>query len=164
MSNYIEIAKFGSSFGIIGQLKVYSYAEFALNDYSYFYLQNESIKKKLYFIELLQRNKYFLAKIKDCNNIEQTKYYINKSLFVHKEQLEKLNNDEYYWHQLIGLKVKNLQHESLGVIDSLFSVPAHDILVCKKNKRQYLIPYLKDFILEINLVKNLIIVNWSSDL
>jgi len=50
--------------------------------------------------------------------------------FPHKE------DDEYYWFELIGLTVYDIQGKQLGNVQSLLRTSAHDVLqVQTKNKR-----------------------------
>ena len=67
-----------------------------------------------------------------------------------KTDFPKLDSDEYYWHQLIGLQVFTEGGRELGKVASLFSTKAHDVLVVSGAGREYLIPVKEEMIKEID--------------
>ena len=50
-------------------------------------------------------------------------------IFVASEQLAALEENEFYWHELEGLAVRNLLGESLGVVGKLMETGANDVLL-----------------------------------
>ena len=81
-----------------------------------------------------------------------------------KENLPKVGEDEYYWHDLIGSNVINQDGIELGYIDDLFRSGENDILIIKKknNTREIFIPFLKDYI--ISFKEKILIVRWENEL
>ncbi|MEQ8954543.1 MAG: ribosome maturation factor RimM [Gammaproteobacteria bacterium] len=90
-------------------------------------------------------------------------------LFVDSGSLPGLDNGDYYWHQLQGLRVVNLDGDLYGVVDRLMETGANDVLVVKPlaesiDDRERLVPYVKDRIVrEVNLADKLIRVDWDAD-
>jgi 16S rRNA processing protein RimM len=84
-------------------------------------------------------------------------------VYILQEQLPPLENDEYYWSDLIGMQVKSMQAETLGTVDSMMETGASDVMVVKGD-RERLIPFvMKDIVQEIDLVKKQMIVDWQAD-
>ena len=75
-------------------------------------------------------------KIEGLNSIEQANKYLTKYIYISKTDLPVINDDEYYWHQLIGLNVVNEEDIILGVVDSLFTSGDNDVLVVKKDNSE----------------------------
>ena len=65
---------------------------------------------------------------------------VGRSLFVPEETLGQLPEGEYYWHQMIGLRVVSEEGRFLGRLEEVFSTPAHDIWVARTPEKEYLIP------------------------
>ena len=69
---------------------------------------------------------------------------------------------EYYWHQLEGLEVVNLSGENLGKVDRLLETGANDVLVLK-GEQERLVPYTPGVVVEVDLDKGRIQVDWEKD-
>ena len=72
--------------------------------------------------------------------------------------------DEFYWSDLIGLTVINLQGEQLGEVDSLLETGANDVLVVKnkEQKTQCLVPFVMgDIVEKVDRDGKVITVNWG---
>jgi len=89
-----------------------------------------------------------------------------------------LSDGEFYWVDLIGLAVENLQGESLGVVSDLMDNGAHPILrvaaptvpaeaeverADSKAAAEILIPYVDQFVKTVSLADKKIVVDWGLD-
>lgn len=70
---------------------------------------------------------------------------------------------EYYWTDLIGLAVVNLQGDQLGVVTELIGTGANDVLVVVKDKEKRLIPFLDHVIKGVKLEEKRVQVDWGLD-
>ncbi len=71
--------------------------------------------------------------------------------------------DEYYWVDLIGLGVINVQGEKLGVVDNLFETGANDVIVVKDGQTERLLPFVAHVVLKVDLAAKTISVDWGLD-
>ena len=63
-----------------------------------------------------------------------------------------LDEDEYYWHQLIDMTVVSPEGETLGVLTSILQTGANDVyVVTQPEGGELLLPALKDVILDIDV-------------
>ncbi|HAF90280.1 MAG TPA: 16S rRNA processing protein RimM, partial [Pseudomonas sp.] len=79
-----------------------------------------------------------------------------------------LEEGEYYWHQLQGLKVIDALGQLLGVVDHLLETGANDVLVVKPcvgslDDRERLLPYTDQCVQQIDLVAGEMRVDWDAD-
>ncbi len=73
--------------------------------------------------------------------------------------LERLEGDEFYWHQLIGCQVETETGASVGAVQEIWETGAHDVLVVRDEQgRQNLIPTAREFTREIDLPGRRIVV------
>lgn len=71
-----------------------------------------------------------------------------------------LDDDEYFYGEIIGCTVKTNDNRVLGVVESLMEAPRYEILVVKREgKKNLLIPYIEAFVLEDNIDNKEIIVS-----
>lgn len=73
---------------------------------------------------------------------------VGMGVLVDKEKLPDLGSDEFYWHQLTGLEVFSVQGNRLGIVKSLFSNGAQDIMVIRDNDHEYLVPVTASIVRE----------------
>jgi len=78
-----------------------------------------------------------------------------------------LSDNEFYWLDLIGMSVANLQGESLGTVADLIDNGAHPILRVVRSDaeadKEYLIPFVDHFVPEVDQKNKKITVDWGLD-
>ena len=75
-------------------------------------------------------------------------------LKVSKDELSELTENEYYYHEIIGLTVIDEQARELGKIKEILSPGANDVwVVQRKGKKDALIPYIESVVKQIDLDK-----------
>ena len=67
---------------------------------------------------------------------------------------------EFYWRDLIGLKVANADGAVLGIVERLIETGAHDVLVVR-GERERLIPFVKRFVTGVVPEDGLLRVDWT---
>lgn len=80
--------------------------------------------------------------------------------------LAKNGREGYYWVDLIGLEVINLQAEELGKVTGLLETGANDVLrVCNpvEGDKERLIPFVDAVVAGVDLEKGRITVDWGVD-
>lgn len=161
---YITIGKIGSTYGIQGWLKIHAFTEFSASILTY---QPWVIKKNhgweiLQVEDSQQQGKTVLIKLKDINSPEAARLLTGKDIAIKRSQLPALKKDEYYWSDLIGLTVINKNGENLGKVTSLMATGSNDVLVVKGETEQAIPFFLGEVILNIDLLKQEIHVDWES--
>lgn len=100
---------------------------------------------------------------------------VGKSVAVSKEDLPELDEDTYYWEDLIGLEVIDINSGYLGEIDRVIPTGSNDVFVVKsRNKsgasgkgrqnKEILVPALSSVVLSVDLDKREMTVNLPSGL
>lgn len=93
---------------------------------------------------------------------------------VRRAHFPSLDDDEFYWVDLIGLRVENLQGDLLGEVADLMDNGAHPILrvvaqapvseaAPGQKKQEVLIPFVEQFVQSVDKAGRKIIVDWESD-
>jgi 16S rRNA processing protein RimM len=71
-----------------------------------------------------------------------------------------LEDDAYYWHELIGFHVESATGEAIGDVQELWETGSHDVLVVRTaDERQVLIPTAREIMLEIDQPGRRIVVD-----
>ena len=163
--NWIVIARFGRPHGVKGFVTVHSFTEPRDNVLKYAnwhaFINNKWQPMKLLRAEV--QNKSIIVQIEGYPERESVAFLTNIEIAIQRGQLATLEPGEYYWHQLIGMKVINKQGEPFGNVTEIIPTGANDVLVVEGNKR-HLIPYLLgQFILDIDSKQQIITVDWDMD-
>ncbi|MCX4193400.1 ribosome maturation factor RimM [Methylophaga sp. OBS1] len=163
---FIPVGKISGAFGVKGWVKVYSFTEPRANilEYSPLFLsrQGEWIEIKVSGGHL--QGKGLVMGIANVTDRDQVQPLIGAELAIKKDQLEPTEEDEFYWADLMGLSVENLDGDLLGQVDHLLETGANDVLVVKAKGTERLIPFVMDEIVKlVDLDNKLIRVDWDKD-
>ena len=164
----ILLGKLGKPHGVKGFLYIHYYGEDPnkLYDYEGLLLDDGTLVKvdKL----LLQKDRVIL-KFLETNSRNDAEKLRDKELFIKEDSLPVLENNQAYYFELEGLKVKNLDNIDLGRVKEILETNANDVLVIEPTKssvdeKERLVPYVKDKVLkEINKIDKTILIDWSED-
>lgn len=88
-------------------------------------------------------------------------------IFIPRTNFPTVQNDEYYWVDLIGLKVINREGVDLGVVKELLPTGAQTVLVMEyvddDKVKERLIPFVSVYIDDVNVPSQRILVDWQAD-
>ena len=160
-SKKILIAKIQAHQGLKGWLKIYSYSETPekFSKYSYFFISNEENNYIQLKVEKIIFDKNIKIKFENYNSREELEKYIGKYLYIENDQLDELEENQFYWEELIGLEVYLENDNKIGIVSDIIETGSNDVLVIQGNK-EYLIPYLYgESIKKISLKDKKIIIN-----
>ncbi len=164
----VVIAKVGAPYRLKGELKLYVLSdsiETALS-YGQWYIKkpSDSIWHKLEGEVVSRVGDKILIQFPDANIKEIAAKYTNSSIGVPRLALKEIaEDDEYYWVDLIGMSVINQQGDSFGWVEDILDTGVNEVLCCKHGDKKYLIPFGKDYIVEVNQKVRQIIVDWQYD-
>ena len=164
MDNLIIIGKIISAYGIKGWVKIRPFTETAKNYITYKtqYLSND--QKNWNRIEIGNMRVQGQDVIADIRLNDRDQAIQKKGFYfaISRDDLPSLGKEEYYWDELIGLNVYDVNQNLLGEVIELLGTGANDVLVVSGDKER-LIPYIPQVILEVDLNNKKIKVDWDRD-
>jgi 16S rRNA processing protein RimM len=92
-----------------------------------------------------------LISFRGITDRSQAEALIGSELYIPKELLPDLDEDTYYWLDLIGMDVYTIDREYLGRIDSIIETGSNDVYVVKNDQREVLIPALGSVVVDIDV-------------
>ena len=105
-----------------------------------------------------------IAKFVGCDDRTAAFALKGQDIGVPQDDLPAPEDDEYYWTDLIGLQVQNLQNQHFGQVKELLATGANDVLVVKgEGGRERLIPFTNDAIKQVDLAAGKMLVDWDAD-
>lgn len=171
MNDWVVVGKLMSPFGVKGWLKLYSHTQPIENIAAYepLWMKQGDHWQPINLEHVQRHGKGLVAKIKGCDNRDQTPAYIGCEIAIKREQLPALEQGDYYWSQLEGLKVVTTAGEFLGIVDHLLETGSNDVLVVHPatgsiDQQERLIPYLwEDVVTRVDLELGEMTVDWDKD-
>jgi len=175
----VILGRIAGVYGVKGWVKVYSYTDpmESIVDYnSWFIRPEDSLKANRQAawtrakLKAGKRHaKTVVAKLEHCNDRDAAMKYVGYEIAIERQQLEELKDkDEYYWRDLIGLRVVNQQDIELGTVKSLLETGANDVLVVTEEtdegNKERLIPWtMGQAVISVDLEQGVIEVDWDPD-
>lgn len=164
MSKLIDIGKIVGVFGIQGWVKIKTSSDMdTLKHYNKLQLSINNTNSELKISKSHVKNGLWFVYFEGINDRNKAESLIGGLVAVSRAEFPKTDVDEYYWVDLIGLKVINLQHELLGNVDSLMDTGANSVIVVKDEEKTHLIPFVAAYITNVDMQNKQIIVDWGLD-
>jgi len=163
----IPIAKILTTHGIKGELKIsplVSYSEILFQIKKFYLTKN---KKNPLEIETIRKGpgyNIFLVKFKDID-FEKAQTLTKQTLYIDLEELPALEEDEFYYYQIIGFKVKDKDNFLWGEVKEIMPMGEYELILVKnQNGIEFYIPLIKEYVEEIDFQSKIILVKDIKDL
>ena len=150
------VGKIVGTHGIKGELKVKSDTSFdRFKKGNKLYIEKE---EEIIINSHRQHKGMELITINNLTNINDVLCYVGKDLYVPHNR-EELEDGEFYYEDLIGLDCYDSKNNLIGSIIDLQEVPQGLILEIKSKSKTILVPFVDEFIKEIDLENNKLSIN-----
>ena len=156
---FVEIGLFIGPHGIKGEIKVKSFTEIPENLFVYeeFFLGNQTKPIKLKLVRKVKQN--LICIVEDIKTRNEAEKFKNLTLYVKRDNLPLLNDDEFYQRDLLNFDVYNLERHNLGFVTSFNDFGGGLLVEVEKNKKRFYLPIGKPFLKDINYKDKEVILN-----
>jgi 16S rRNA processing protein RimM len=161
----IVVGRVGSAYGVHGWVWIRSYTEPQTNilDYSPWQLRLAAKWRSVQVLQGRRQGKGLAVRLIGCDDRDAARDLRGAEIVVDRRQLPGLNPMEYYWSDLLGVKVANCSGVDLGRVVGLLWTGANDVM-CIQGDRERLIPFLpNDVVREVDLKNGIVRVDWEPD-
>lgn len=164
-------------FGVKGWLKIKSFTQPEENLFQYrpWFLSREASGSQTQVVEVddhQSRPQGFVAHLRGLDDRDAAELLVSQTIFVPSACLPELESGDYYWHQLVGLKVFSVfggQRCCLGRISGFLETGANDVMVVvgdaeAVDRRERLVPYVPDqYVTRVDLATGEVLVDWDPE-
>ncbi len=147
--------------GVKGVLRIKSYARgpSSFKKGQSIFFKTPSGKEEIFTLSSIKPHKnIFLMKLKEIRSIEQAESLRESDIFVLAQDLEKKKEGEFYWYELIGIRVYLETGEYIGKINHIMETGSNDVYVIRREDKEILIPAIYDVIKGIDTEKRKMII------
>lgn len=152
-------------FGVKGWVKIHTDTEYtdSLLDFPQWQLSKDGQTETVTVAESKINGEELLVRFEGIADRDAAALLRGYTIEIDRASFAETEDDEYYWADLVGLTVYNREQLNLGTISSLMDTGAHDVLVVDGTYGRKLIPFVAQYIIEVNLAQKNICVDWGSD-
>ena len=110
-------------------------------------------------IEDISIGKSIKVKFKNFNCREDSEEYIGEEIFINENQLDVLEENQFYWNEIIGLTAYLNNGKKIGIVSDIIETGSNDVLVIK-GEEEILVPYVfGESVMEVVVKEKKIIIN-----
>ncbi len=147
-SRLVVIGKAVKPFGIKGEIKVAAFTE------SFESFQNSDVLvfgESTYKVTAIRIHKgAALVSLEGIENPETASKLVGSLVKTDVENLPPKEDDEYYWYELLGMRVFTVDGRDLGKITQITPTGANDVLHVEGAYGEVLLPMIEDVVLEVD--------------
>lgn len=156
----ILVGVFGAPHGVRGELRLKSYTEQPLTITSYAPLSSEDGRQSFTIQSArLVKDDLLVVRLKDVDDRSTAERLTNLRLYVDRGQLPAVEEDEFYYSDLVNLRAETEAGELLGRIVALQNFGAGDLLeIAPTGKETILVPFTKAFVPVVDVASGRVVV------
>jgi 16S rRNA processing protein RimM len=153
-NNLFPIGRVVKPHGVKGRVKVEYFGEdlrrFSL--YHEIFIEDEKGELEAYeILEAIPQPPRLILQLKGIEKIEEAEPLMGKEIFVEKEALPRLEEGEYYWVDILGMKVETREGKRIGKVKEIFPTGANDVYVVEGKRGEIFLPATEEVIQRIDL-------------
>lgn len=148
-SSRVVVGKIVKAQGLSGALKISPFSGNTddLCSFQAILIGRGTVDYPVYTVESWRSHgKFAIVKLREINDRDASEALVGAEVLVLKSQMPSLASDEFYWHEMVGLRVITDQGQELGEVTSLIATGARDVMVVSGHGHEYLIPVLQEII------------------
>ena len=161
MDKWIVCGRLGRPHGVHGALRLWCHNPDtqALEPNQTIYLGVSPKELKHYTLEYVRKDaKSHIVRLKEVQSRQDAADLTHKEWFIQRSAFEKLEDDELYFADLIGLEGRLEDGRSLGTVKQVIEAGAGEILIFKGELGEIMVPYVDAFIARVDLESQVIYV------
>ena len=161
----ILLGRVAGDFGVRGELKLLSWTDprDAIFKYQPWILRAGDAEREVSGVRGRDTGKLVIASFPGVESREQAESLKGAEIYVLRSQLPPPAPGEYYWVDLEGLAVSNLEGVDFGRVSHLFDTGANPVLVAVGD-RERLIPFVTgQYIHSVDFEAGRVVVDWDPD-
>jgi 16S rRNA processing protein RimM len=167
-SDTVVIGKIGAPYGVKGWVKITTYTDEIEGVFNYSPWLLGTNEKEYTVDHWRTHNKGVVAKLVGVETRDDAESIKNLDISIKAQQLPQLAEDEFYWRELVGMKVVTDKGYDLGVVKELFETGANDVMLVRANpndgfgQKERMLPFLfEQVVKQVDKQGRTITVDWD---
>ena len=163
--DFVILGKISGVYGLRGWVKVYAETRERTDILAFdrWFLRRPDGWQAVKVIEGRAQAKGVIVQLEGVGHCDQARALIGTEIAVRRADLPPAEPGTYYWDDLIGLKVVNLEDIEFGTVSHLFETGGANDVVVVQGERERLIPYTRDAVKSVDLKSRVMRVDWDAE-
>jgi 16S rRNA processing protein RimM len=157
----LEIGRIIRCHGLAGRVKVLSCLESqdVLDNLPEVHIGRKLGETVPFSVDAVQPGReFFILKLGGIEDRDAAAKLVRSSVWMPSDKMEKLPEGEFYWRDIIGLRVVTEEGQILGRIESVFPTGSNDVYVCGRGKEEILLPAIGEVIRKIDTDQGIMVI------
>ncbi len=164
VAELFNVGKIVNTQGLKGEVRVISRTDFPDERYkkgNTLLLEQEGKPLIELVVASHRKHKNFdILSFKDHPSINDVEKYRDGMLQITSDQMHDLPENEFYLHEIIGLKVIDEKGEEIGKIKEVLSPGANDVWVIQRvQQKDLLIPYIEEVVKKVDIAEGVVTIH-----
>lgn len=152
----LKVGKIVNTHSLKGEVKVISSTDFEEQRFEkgteLLITRGNQVVKEVTVESYRTHKNNLLVKFVGIDSIEEAEKLKNLQIKIDSDNIGELEENEFYFHEIIGCEVFDENGKSLGEISEILTPGANDVWVIKsQNGKEILIPYIEDVVKKIDV-------------
>ena len=164
--DYLQLGRIVKTVGLKGEVKIYPTTHFRSSRFkkgNCVFLKDNDEYIKLIIKSHRANGDVDILSFENHDKIEDVERYIQHDLFVLKDN-NFLKKGEYFYSDLEGCKAIFDNEKEIGIVKKIEEYNSYATLRIKTDKKDVLIPFVKAFILNVDIEKKIITIKYMPGL
>jgi 16S rRNA processing protein RimM len=161
MEATVAIAKIGRYRGTKGEMFIHPFLELQgskLADIKATISWPDGRKLETVIIAIRQQANKTVCQLACSNDMDEARALVHGEINIDRSYMSRLDNDEFYVEDLVGLEVVTVNGRELGKVDSIINASLSTLMVIG-SKEEYLVPFVPEIVTEIQLAEGKVIID-----
>jgi 16S rRNA processing protein RimM len=154
-------------YGVRGWIKIHTLTDDpeSLCDYPVWRLGRNGNWREVRVVAGRMQGNVLVAQLEGVDDRDAAAALRGSDVAVPRAELPAADEGEFYWADLIGLQVVNVEQHAFGRVARILQTGANDVLVvaAEAGGAETLIPFIADVIRQVDLKSGRIVVDWGED-
>jgi 16S rRNA processing protein RimM len=164
-NDVVIVGKVGAPYGVKGWSKINSFTIPVENiiDYQPWLIGEEGNWREIAIVPARAHSNAVIARLPNSLDRDAAMNYTHTLIAVSRQKLPPLASDEYYWNDLIGMKVVDIHGKTLGTVTNMMEAGAIDVLIVSGEKVFAVPMRIDDVVKKVDLDNKTISVDWDPE-
>ena len=158
--DFIQIGRIANTHGVRGEIKVIPLTNdmYRFNNLKIAFLGEEKTKVE---VENVKYHKNLvIVKFKEFNDINKIISFKDQYIYIDEKDKVALPKDHYFLYDIINCEVFDTQNNYIGIVKEVLQSASNDVYIVRDKKgKEYLIPAVKEFFINVDVEDKKIIID-----
>ena len=149
--SFLAVARIAAAHGVRGEVRCEVLTDFPDRFASTKHVYGGADRHIISIVRVRRVRTGVLLKLEGVDTRNDAEQLRGMVLYVKDTDAVSLPADTYFWHQIVGLHVRTLDGQELGVIADILPTGSNDVYVVRGDGREILLPAIHDVVRNIDL-------------